>query len=250
MNQGHPSRCQNHPGCQPPKKWPCFVGCFAAAPTSTPSAGKVKQAANLVTHQPAAMSGGPVFAKNRASNVGNAITVCCSPCRTLLSTSISLANAPLVSIRCWLTIPAIFLPLISMRRIGARMPRRFTSRVANWVCQPHWKYHARATVRTPGYSSQAAYRLGMRADSARPSSATPVLALANSSSNPTTACSPIRMPCPRAVSAISLRCHYRSIRVRTDAVCSWMLNCGLTGINGPFCLPLCRCLHTISSPPC
>ena len=69
--------------------------------------------------------------------------------------------------------------LSPMRRNGARMPRRFTSRVANWVCRWPLKYHVPATARTLGFSSPAAYRLGMHVDSAPPSSATPVPALAN-----------------------------------------------------------------------
>ena len=73
----------------------------------------------------------------------------------------------------------VFSPLISMRRNGGRMPRRFADRVTNLACRSPLKYHAPATARTLGFSSPAAYRLGMRADSVRPSSATPVPALAN-----------------------------------------------------------------------
>lgn len=61
---------------------------------------------------------------------------------------------------------------------------------------------SRETGRTPGSSSQVAYRPGTPVGWAPPSSVTPARARGNWSSRPTTDCFPIRTPCPRAALAI------------------------------------------------
>ena len=167
-------------GFPPPRKWRCFGGCFAAARTSTRSAGRARPPASLATHRPAPTSG--------AAGVCEKPRIKCGDCgnRLLIPLTDSVIYDHLAGKRTIGVYPLLeddtchFLAVDfdeAEWREDATCLRPVLS--TSWVSQSRSRSRAPATARMPGFSSLAAYRPAMPADWAPPSSATPAPAPGN-----------------------------------------------------------------------
>ena len=91
-------------------------------------------------------------------------------------TAILPARRQLASTLSCPTTPATFSPSTLTRPNGARTPKPLCNPVVSWMCPLHWRYRARATVRTLGFSSQLRCRREMPGVWVQRSSVTPAAA--------------------------------------------------------------------------
>jgi hypothetical protein len=128
--QSSRSRLQNY---RLLRRSPCFDASFEVEQMFTRCAGKAKPQGKVATRLHVPMSGGREFVTSPGSNARIATSVCWCPYRKRSYMTTLQASIQSVSIRCWLTIPAIFSPSILMRPTGRRMLRHLYSHAMSWA---------------------------------------------------------------------------------------------------------------------